>query len=175
MKAIHSVVNEWRNKIFLDATELVTVHIPSTVTTIGENPFVGCASLTNMTLHQRNKHFKIENDTLFDINQTRIISYFKTKDEDEYIIPESVIRIENSSISKNKHLKRIRIPQSVTYIGENAFFNTKKLQTVKYEGKRQPETCHETAFNDTHRDLIIQVPIDYEGDTFCGKQVKKQK
>ena len=77
------------------------------------------------------------------------------------------------ALSFNTYLKSITIPSSVTFISSYTFSYSSNLQKITFKGLKEPQTCATNAFPGTHSSLVINVPSDYEGDTFCGKTVTK--
>lgn len=69
-------------------------------------------------------------------------------------------------------LTSITIPNSVTSIGNNAFKGCISLSGVNYYGTSEP-TIKSNAFGDVSKNLVVNVPKDYEGDTFGGFTVNK--
>ena len=58
-------------------------------------------------------------DVLFDMNETRIITYLQTKDDTNYVIPKTVQIIEWRAFSRNTNLQSLTIPASVHTINKN--------------------------------------------------------
>ena len=112
-------------------------------------------------------------DVLFDMNKTRIITYLQTKDDTNYVIPKTVQIIEWRAFSRNKNLQSLTIPASVHTINKNIIKDCSNLKTITFEGTKGP-TCHEQALNNYPGSFVINVPSNYEGDTFCGKTVTRQ-
>ena len=72
---------------------------------MGWNPFASTPLLSNITINEDNKYFKMVDGVLFDINETRIVSYLQTKQDEHYDIPETVVSIDNDGISRNTYLQ----------------------------------------------------------------------
>ena len=83
--------------------------------------------------------------------------------------------IHHYTFSFNQYIEEIIIPVCVVDIKSNAFSSSPKLTKIVFEGKSEPTNCHERAFYSSPETLVINVPSDYEGDTFCNKKVTKQK
>ena len=82
---------------FYYCSSLTSVTIPNSVISIGEHAFSGCSSLTSVT------------------------------------IPNSVIYIGKSAFSYCSSLSSVNIPNSVTYIGEEAFWGCSSLTSVSLD------------------------------------------
>ena len=170
---IHDNIEEIGTYAFYLSNKLSIVQIGKNVKIIGANPFVNTPLLSEIIISDNNTFFKMVDGVLMDINQTTIITYLKTKNNQHYDIPESVIKLNSNSFSRNLNIKSITIPSNVNYIASNAFLLCSNLQTITFKGKKQPSTCHTTAFDSTHPELVINVPNNYEGNTFCNKTVTK--
>ena len=126
------------NRAFDKYSSLTSINIPNSVTNIGERAFYGCKSLTNIIipssvvnmngnpflgwdgdLHNESKAFVYERQVLFNKDKTTLIAY-RSKDTN-YIIPDSVTNIGDGAFYKCEYLKSINIPDSVTNIGDYAF------------------------------------------------------
>ena len=70
-------------------------------------------------LHNESKAFIYENQVLFNKDKTTLIAY-RSK-EKNYIIPNSVTYIGNDAFFDCKSLTSINIPNGVTHIGDEAF------------------------------------------------------
>ena len=104
---------------FEKCSGLLDVTIPKSVTSIGTGVFDGCGFLRNIDVDKDNSVYSSDNGVLLDINKTKLICCPANKKE--YIIPDSVVRIEDRAFAGCSDLTNITIPQSVTSIGDNAF------------------------------------------------------
>lgn len=135
------------NRAFDKYSSLTSINIPNSVTNIGEWAFYGCKSLTNIIipssvvnmngnpflgwdgdLHNESKAFVYERQVLFNKDKTTLIAY-RSKDTN-YIIPDSVTNIGDSAFYKCEYLKSINIPDSVTNIGDYAFVGCESLTSI---------------------------------------------
>lgn len=109
---------------FLDCRSLKGVSIPSTVTSIGDNPFCGCSSLQIVC----GSPYYTTTDNLLISNSGKLISCLSNKEH--ILIPNTVSTIGNSAFYRCKYLQSINIPNSVTTIGECAFHSCSSLQNI---------------------------------------------
>jgi len=114
---------------FTFADELEYLTIPKTVKTIGEDAFVNCFSLKNITVAQDNENYSSENGVLFNKSKTEIIQYPAGKEDENYEIPQGVTQVGKRAFYKALYLAEIDIAESVEVIGESAFEQS-AIQTI---------------------------------------------
>ena len=126
---------------------LTSINIPNSVTNIGDSVFAWCSSLFNINipssvvnmngnpfcdwngdLHNDSKAFIYEQQVLFNKDKTTLITY-RSKDTN-YIIPNSVTNIGDHAFYNCESLTNINIPNSVTNIGNDAFSNCESLTSI---------------------------------------------
>jgi len=109
---------------FLGCKSLHSVTIPESVTIIKENPFPACP--TRVINHSN--HFTIFEGNLYTSDKRKLISYL-LKGEN-FIIPDSVTSIGDWAFYGCSSLQSVTIPDSVTSIGDRAFYGCSSLQSV---------------------------------------------
>ncbi len=102
---------------FSDCTSLTSITIPDSVTSIGEYAFSGCTSLTSVTIPD--SVTSIGNFAFEDCTSLTSIT-----------IPDSVTSIGDRAFSACTSLTSVTIPDSVTSIGYKAFCNCESLTSV---------------------------------------------
>ena len=126
---------------------LTSINIPNSVTNIGDSVFAWCSSLFNINipssvvnmngnpfcdwngdLHNDSKAFIYEQQVLFNKDKTTLIAY-RSKDTN-YIIPNSVTNIGDHAFYNCESLTNINIPNSVTNIGDGAFWYCESLTSI---------------------------------------------
>jgi hypothetical protein len=106
---------------FYDCTSLTSVTIDNGVTSIGEYAFEFCTSLTAITVDTNNPAFSSLNGVLFDKRQTTLIEYPGGL-VGSYTIPNSVTSIGTNAFYDCTSLTNVTIGTNVTNIGTNAFY-----------------------------------------------------
>lgn len=125
------------------------VVIPSTLHSIGYNPFNGCG---NIEFESHSASFRVIDGRLYNADASKLICCPRSKAVGEVRLPDSVIELERSAFSgcsemtgivlKNvgkigkscfsgcTALKKVRVPDYVSYIGEWAFSHCSSLEEV---------------------------------------------
>lgn len=67
---------------------------------------------------------------LFNKNQTTLMVYPNCKEGSEYVIPDSVTRIDYFAFANSQYLTSITIPETVQIIESSTFANCSKLESI---------------------------------------------
>jgi BspA type Leucine rich repeat region (6 copies) len=110
------------------ATDLTSILIPNSVTNIAFEAFASCRNLTNIMVDAANPAYTSSNGVLFDKDQTTLIA-FPGGIAGSYVIPDSVTNIETGAF-QTSYLTNITIPNSVIWIGDNAFSSCLDLKSI---------------------------------------------
>ena len=107
------------------------ITIPSSVTSIGSNPFASCRNLQFIKVSDGNANYSNNiNGIVYNKEFTSIICYPSGIQNTTFEIPNTVISICESAFSSCSSLQYVTIPISVTSIGNSAFQSCSELETV---------------------------------------------
>ncbi len=109
---------------------LTSVTIPSSVTNMGDRAFVCCSSLSEIIVDGNNKNYTSQDGVLFNKDKTELIQCPIGNTRTSYTIPNSVTRIGDDAFYRCISLTSVTIPNSVTSIGESAFADCSRLTSV---------------------------------------------
>ena len=116
---------------FSECTSLTSVTIPNSVTSIGRGAFSNCAALTGIWVTEGNSHYSSDaSGVLFSKDKTTLVQCPGTLAA--CTIPDSVTSIGYDAFYNCKSLTSVTIPDSVTNIGEYAFYNCTSLTSVTF-------------------------------------------
>jgi hypothetical protein len=116
---IPSTVTSIGGQAFLGCSSLTNVTIPASVTDIGDQAFGYCGNLTAITVERNNLFYSSANGVLFDESQTTLLQHPGGLGGN-YTIPVCVTSIGDYAFADNT-LTGVTIPHSVTSIGDDAF------------------------------------------------------
>ena len=107
---------------FLDCTSLETINVPKSVNRVGYDAFEGTLCIENK---RKESPLVILNGVLVDGH----------KCEGEVVIPDNVPRIADRAFMDCESIESVSIPDSVEYIGRQAFYNTGWLNKLSAENE----------------------------------------
>jgi len=129
--SIPNTVTSIGDRAFMLCNGLTSIQLPSGLMTIGESAFWGCTGLTAFNVAEENLYFSSVDGVLFNKNQTKLLQYLIGKSETSYSIPNTVTEIGEWAFYNCGNLTTVTIPNSVVTIGPKAFDNCDGLTSIK--------------------------------------------
>lgn len=102
---------------FFRCSDLVSIEIPDSVESIGDNAFYGCSKLSNIEIPE----------SVTSIGDSAFDGCYKLNN---IVIPDSVKSIENNTFLGCEALNNIVIPKSVQSIGDEVFYGCNSLEKI---------------------------------------------
>jgi hypothetical protein len=115
-----------RSNAFLDQTNVTSVLIPASVTSLETAAFRGCTSLSAINVATLNSVYSSLGGVVFNKMQTTLIQFPKGK-SGAYAVPNGVTNIGSAAFSSCTELSDIALPGSLQTINGDAFYWCLKL------------------------------------------------
>ena len=127
---------------FASCKALVEITIPQSVTSISNNSFNACISLQSITVSEDNQKYKDIDGVLVRVkaktynNETEGYDYtynlivFPYGRNGEYVIPDSIVAINDCAFNEYSSIESVVIPAAMTSISDDAFWNCRSLTNV---------------------------------------------
>lgn len=110
--------------VFFNCTGLSTITLPKSVAMISGGAFSGCSNLASIYVAADNPSFASIDGILYSKDKSTIVRYPSGKTAPSFAIPDGVKMIAPYAFSRDKTLKNVIIPGSVTKIGMYAFLES---------------------------------------------------
>ena len=130
--SISSDVTTISDFAFYKSQNLVSVTIPTSVTSIGYRAFSECLKLGSINVNSGNPNYS-NNDSdgvLYNNGVTTLIQYPIGNPATDFTIPDNVNTISDFAFYKSQNLRSVTIPSSVTTINSYAFQLSERLTSI---------------------------------------------
>lgn len=118
------------NWAFYFCERLTSIIIPKNVSTIGKYILYRCDSLTSIDVNTNNTAYSSVGGVLFNKAKTELIQFPQAKTQSTYIVPDSVVRVNDYAFNECTNLTSVTMGNGVTYIGSHSFFDCTNLENV---------------------------------------------
>ena len=135
--AIPEGVLEIGANAFENCNDLTEVTIPGSVVSIEGNPF-DFAQL-ELKLAPENPNFSLADGVLFDKTGAKLLVYPCGRPGDTYEIPEGTVEIGEFAFAGCLQLSAVTVPESITTIASNSFWNCDNLRILDGFGNEKGE------------------------------------
>ena len=114
-------------------TKITNVSIPKTVINVDIDAFCGCNSLEYIDVDQENTGYTSIDGILYNIDVTTLIKYPACSAKTEYIMPNTINKIEYNAFQAAKSITSITISANVTQISSGLFAGCTNLKIAIFE------------------------------------------
>lgn len=139
---------ELSDRIFLNCEKLLTISLPDSLLTVGASAFAGCSSLDNVTIPKKvteildSAFFNCISLKKFEIKaESKLKSIGKSAFRGSYSLVDlsltnasSLALIDDSAFQFCTNLTNVKIPSSITTLGDHAFTGCDSLALTDYSG-----------------------------------------
>jgi hypothetical protein len=127
------------DQAFLYVDNLTSFHFPLRLSLIGSDNFQLCPALASFTVDKDNTDFSADSTqrAVFSKDQTQLL-YYATNSGTTYTVPETVTTLGNNAFYNAKTLTSVTLPKNLSLIDENAFYLCTGLTAITIpEGTKQ--------------------------------------
>lgn len=117
-------LEEIKDGAFRYCSELENLTLPKKLRVIGSDAFKSRSSLTSINVDKDNPYFVSADGNLFSKDRKKLIFYCYRSGQVEYKVPDGVESIADSAFdcfNQATPLKKLTLPEGITYIGKEAF------------------------------------------------------
>ncbi len=115
---------------FYSCYNITSITVPAGVTNIDSSAFLYCKRLANINVDSDNPSYCSVDGNLFNKDKTTLVQYAIDKEDDRYTIPDSVTSIGDYAFFASYNLTSITIPESVITIGNWSFSDCLELSSI---------------------------------------------
>jgi BspA type Leucine rich repeat region (6 copies) len=154
-----------KGKVFINKETIQTISIPSGITDIGPEVFLGCENLLSFTVAGDNPAFTVVDDVLFSKDKTSLIVYPQGKQYKEYTVPQGVVNISENAFKKKgtDHLEKVVLPESLTSIEAGLFQGQGDLREIIVDKDNPAYLSLDGVLFSKDKKIIIKYPSGKTG------------
>ena len=131
---------------FMECTSLENPTISKGVKSIGTNAFADCTSITAFNVSDENQSFVAVDGVIFTKDKKELVVYPPGKTDEEYTIPNGTEKIREKAFAYNSNIEKINFPDSLSEIGDGAFYFCNGLSDIETNGSSGLKTIGNYAF-----------------------------
>ncbi len=114
----------------INESNITSLTIPKSITKIGDNALILCATLNEIVVDAENSEYKSVDGNLYSKDGNTLVRYCGGKSENKFVIPDTVTNIADGAFAFAENLTEIIMPDSITEIGSYAFKGCSGLKNI---------------------------------------------
>ena len=136
---------------FAMCSSLSSFSLPSSISSVGNGAFAGDTSLTEVSLGSgnSNSYFFFNDNVLYNLNSTILISYIPGRKSDNFIMPFTVAQIAPYAFWGSENMKMVYVANNVETISSFAFCNAAGMEEIYIPNS--VKNIEEYAFRDCYK------------------------
>lgn len=147
--------------------EVTYVNIPKETTSIREDALVNINSIDTFNVEEKNEYFSSQDGILYDKEQKSLIKFPPKKLLTNFNIPSTIEKIYSYAFKDATNLYGyIFIPENVTNIEKNAFYNNPNIDGFSINSANDKYTVYEDILYNKDKSSIIKYPARKKLDNF---------
>lgn len=145
------------NYAFYNCLSLNKVHLCASVASVSDTAFLYCPTLESISVDDSNEHYCSIDGNLYSKDKTTLVKYASGKNDASFTVPNGTLSVGNYAFSHSEKLTstvlpdgiesigayafqhsaltEITMPDSVTHVGEFAFYWCSNLTDVKFSAR----------------------------------------
>lgn len=139
-------------------SNIKSVFIPDTVIDIRAEAFECCTSLESINVSSNNPYYSSLDGVLMNKENSTLLQYPIGRKDMSYIIPNSVVIVNEQAFCYSTILKNIFIPSSVLYLN-NPFYRCSGLENIEVDASNENYTSLEGVLFNKNCTQLLQYPI----------------
>lgn len=141
------------------------IEIPSTVTDLG-NSLSELATTLTLEVDPGNKSYINTGDAVYTSDMKELIRCSSFYEGKEFIIPDTVEKIDSKAFFGIKSIEKISIPASVSEIGDSAFSGCENLQSIEVNGDNKYYSSRDGVLFNKCMDILYLYPCAYPDTSY---------
>jgi len=129
----HQIAYIFKNA-FIGLEAISKIVLPAELEWIDSHAMIYCHSLKELVISPMNKKFCSVGGVLYNKNMSRLVAFPQAKDDDVFVMPESVTEISDYAFYNNS-LGGIQFGHNITEVGFAAFMKSRRLAEIFLYGR----------------------------------------
>lgn len=118
------------SRAFFHCDSLERIHLPTSLHQIGEYAFCSCTNIKEISIDEKNMHFKVEDGFILSKDGSTLIYAIPGQSSECINIPKDVVDISEGAFLGNDKVRHVNLPDTLKKIGKFAFEDCLQLKTI---------------------------------------------